>query len=372
MKFQALLALLPLILLLILVGDGGVRGFAMGGIMILGLSFLWSLGQYFFHKVGLKGSWGVVFPGEEAKQEIVVSNHGLFPLWVKAEDQVRNLDQLGTTQRLYHLDPGREGRWSYTVKGMLRGRHEVGPLITKGHDPLGFFPWQRLWDQYRHILILPTVSSVSGLPQEGQSLGRHHSTSIESDPHDIRYTRPYEPGDEPRYLDLRSTALTGKLHTRVLGSTRHHESILFINLCSDDYPVRRRSALFERVINVASSIVVHQLNRGIEVWASLLGQEGSALLPGEQILPILAESELVSQKGTLEVTMSQIPTAPRDIYYLGPPTSPELTDQLIVLSQMGYRVWPLFFGLSQMAWERGSLKQVWQGDDDGPIDFRPL
>ncbi len=236
-------------------------------LIVLLSSFLYSRAQAKSVVVYRRHPSVKTFKFQVARIEIVVQNRGILPIpYVAIVDNSAGF-HAGSDDRAVFSLRGRERRTiSYEVKGYNRGAFELGPVKIMGSDPIGFFPWQRLYGAQGRLVVYPTVYPISipsfdGIPSGSIKV----SNPIYEDVTNYRSLREYMPGDDPRKINWKVSARTGTLHTMEYLPAVYFPSIVLLNLTAPDYQQRNRYQHSERTIEAAASLVSHLAGLGLSV-----------------------------------------------------------------------------------------------------------
>lgn len=195
--------------------------------------------------------------------EISTTAQNLMPLPVPAflvADEPASLKTADVDRKVFSLlaGSGRLARLSYHVKGQARGKYFVGPLTVFSSDPLGFFPWWRVWHDSCAVTILPQILPLSLLFSDGVPLGElATSNPMYEDPGRLRSFREYSPGDDPRRIQWKISAKSGHLQVANYFPTISVPALILVNLNPADYAGKRVSSHSERAIIAAASAVQH-------------------------------------------------------------------------------------------------------------------
>ncbi len=218
-----------------------------------------------------------LFVGEQADLVIEITNAKPLPLsWLKAEDEFPTQismarGRLFRTSRsdrqmltnLLALRFYERVRKHYHLTAVKRGVLTFGPVLLRSGDLFGFRQQQRVDEQVDEMLVYPRVVPVSALvlPASypfGDLLTRRRLTD---DPLRITGTRPYVPGDNPRFLHWKATARRGELQSKTFDPGASSRTAIFLDIQTvrgmpglvDDY--------LEYAISTAASVARLLLDR---------------------------------------------------------------------------------------------------------------
>lgn len=187
-----------------------------------------------------------VFAGEDVRMDVAIDNRKPLPLpwfeWrlglaetlpVQGEDLAANAAPgQNFLVRRGALGWYRKQRWSFTLKPVERGFHQVGPATLRSADLLGVFPRTLEREELDHVIVFPRVVPLEdlGLPADRPFGERRGGERIFEDPLRIAGLREYRPGDPLRRLDWKATARTGDLQSRVYEPSAQQQLYLFVNI----------------------------------------------------------------------------------------------------------------------------------------------
>ncbi len=218
-----------------------------------------------------------LFVGEQADLVIEITNAKPLPLsWLKAEDEFPTQismarGRLFRTSRsdrqmltnLLALRFYERVRKHYHLTAMKRGVLAFGPVLLRSGDLFGFRQQQRVDDQVDEMVVYPRVVPVSELMLPASHPFGDLATRrrLTDDPLRITGTRPYIPGDNPRFLHWKATARRGELQSKTFDPGASSRTAIFLDIQTvrgmpglvDDY--------LEYAISAAASIARLLLDR---------------------------------------------------------------------------------------------------------------
>jgi uncharacterized protein (DUF58 family) len=167
---------------------------------------------------------------------------------------------------LLHLRPWGKQTLSYHLTSQNRGEYAIGPVVLRGSDPLGFFPWKKQYGEVQRLIVYPEVAPVDLPVRTGLPAGSIRVESrIYEDVTQYRSLREYLPGDDFRRICWKVSARTGRLYSVDYLPTLYAPVLILLNLNREDYPARYRYHWVERAAVLAASLVVHFLTLKQEV-----------------------------------------------------------------------------------------------------------
>lgn len=251
------------------------------------------------------------------------------------------------------LGPWEKRKLSYAIESRERGDFEVGPFIIRGSDPLGLFPWEKQVGGFTKIIIYPRVLSLELMHKEGLPAGNIKSENrIYEDITRYRSLKEYTPGDDTRRINWKVSARLGNLYCTEYLPALSFPVLILLNLTTNDFPVKYRSHLIERGVEVAASLCYYFIGMGQEVGLVTSGVLPSADAYGYHSVPIkssyghavtLLECLARIRTGSADFTQviftagTRIPMGTR-IPVISPPLNMEQIAFLEMLKRKGYNV----------------------------------
>lgn len=200
-----------------------------------------------------------VFYGESVTVTLRLRNESPFPLpWLQVLERRPQPLAVGTFDAVTSLGPGEEATFRYSLDGLRRGRHTIGPLLLTAGDPFGFGHAERALEGldrltvYPRIFPLPELGLPARLPMGDLAVRRR----LFEDPAWLAGTRPYLPSDSMRRIHWPATARTGELVTRQFRHAMLLPAAVCLNLRRQDYP---GAAIWrsELAVSTAASLAQH-------------------------------------------------------------------------------------------------------------------
>ncbi len=218
---------------------------------------------------------------ERAALRFSVMSRLPFPL--PAVRVAETVGRLRTEQALFRslLPPRGKVGIEVAFRPQERGEFPVGPIRLSGHDPFGLFGWERRFPAPATVVVYPAIYRLELVNDRGLPAGSIPSLSpFHEDVTRYRGVREYIAGDEPKRVNWRLSAKTGRLYTTEYDRTLYSPVRILLNTCREDYPERRRDYLIERAIETAASLVVSFARLGQAVGLAVASKEG---VPGSPI-----------------------------------------------------------------------------------------
>lgn len=213
----------------------GLLAFCIYGVALLvalawGMSRVWLWGVRCTREV----SEEVIEQGELVKVVVQVRNRSPWPiLWLYVEETLPKPSIVqGQTRRLGFLPPGRSLYLHYAVRLPRRGCHAIGPAVLESGDVFGLFRRIRIDAGRDFVTVLPRYEVIEEF-RVGQRrmLGDLRAArSIFEDPTRVRGIREYMRGDPYKHIHWKSTARTGRLHTKIFEPVTEAGATLVLDL----------------------------------------------------------------------------------------------------------------------------------------------
>jgi uncharacterized protein (DUF58 family) len=199
-----------------------------------------------------------MFYGEKSVIQLEVRNHGRLPIvWLQLRESVPVQVRVGGQfARVFNL--GSRGRQllEYAIEGRQRGYYELGPLDLRSGDLFGLAGEGHAIVEADFLTVYPKIIPLTGVDLLSHSpLGSlRHNQPLFEDPSRVRGKRDYISGDSERRIDWKASASTGWLQVKLLEPSISLETIIFLNLNSEEYDLHTRGYTSELAIIVAASL----------------------------------------------------------------------------------------------------------------------
>jgi uncharacterized protein (DUF58 family) len=190
--------------------------------------------------------------------QVEISNRSWLPaVWLRVQDYfpLEIADQR-SFQQVISLGPRETSLLTYNLKAQKRGYYPVGPLNVTSGDLLGMSPEKTSIGQPDHLTVYPRVIPFSEvkLPSRSPMGSLRTRQPVFEDPTRPAGKREYRTGDSLRRIDWKATATTGRLQTKLFEPSISLETMLFLNLNAEDYPLRARYDATEMAVVIAASL----------------------------------------------------------------------------------------------------------------------
>lgn len=196
--------------------------------------------------------------------EILVENHGRLPAYMLAlNDSPGGLAVFRNIRGLCTLRAN--SRLVITWQGYCaeRGVYTLGPVIVRGCDPLGLFPFHLSYPETTTLFVYPAPAFADLKSPGGIPLGTLLTpNALYEDLTRCRSLRPYHTGDEPRRINWKASARVGAargvegsgLMVNEYEATISFPVFIFLNIARLDYSLRKRDLYMERAIEAAAAL----------------------------------------------------------------------------------------------------------------------
>lgn len=161
------------------------------------------------------------------------------------------------------LEPGQEHEELFAVPTERRAVIVAGPVLSVRGDQLGLLRRAVRWtdpvDLFVHPVTVPITPSAAGLVRdlEGQTTKKITNNDLA-----FHALRPYEPGDDRRYVHWRTSARVGQLMVRQFEETRRSQLTIVLSENEEHYADADE---FELAVSVVASIGAQVVREGTRV-----------------------------------------------------------------------------------------------------------
>jgi uncharacterized protein (DUF58 family) len=176
---------------------------------------------------------------------------------------------LGSRPRLVleRLGAQRSSTVAYTMRGEVRGRYEVGPLVMYLADPFGLCELARSFTNVGRLTVVPQVVDLPNVRLAGEFAGtgdsRARSVAVHGE--DDVATREYRNGDDLRRVHWRSTARTGELMVRREEQPWESRATLVLDTRRQGHRGDGPTSTFEWAVSATASIGLHLRRSGYRI-----------------------------------------------------------------------------------------------------------
>lgn len=213
------------------------------------------------------------FPGENITVRLSIKNKSLLPvIWLHAQESLPlEISNIKVLRQVFTLPPHGSDQLDYQLTPHKRGYYPIGPLQLSTGDLLGLVREKIIQGERDYLTVYPKVVPLTKifLPSHSPLGDLRYEQPIFEDPSRSIGKRDYMPGDSLRRIDWKSTAVVGRLQTKLYEPSIALETVLFLNLNADEYHLKFRYNATELAIVVAASlanwIVGHKQSVGLVV-----------------------------------------------------------------------------------------------------------
>ncbi|MEM9774543.1 MAG: DUF58 domain-containing protein, partial [Chloroflexota bacterium] len=155
---------------------------------------------------------------------------------------------------------GREKvEFPYAVRAQRRGYYRVGPTQLRSGDMFGFVPEQASMLPADYLTVYPRITPIEKLGITSRlPFGAISSRQrLFEDPARPNGVRDYRPGDSMRQINWKVSAHTRNLVVKTLEPAINLETMVVLNLDSEDYTRWSRFSTIEWSIELAASLAAH-------------------------------------------------------------------------------------------------------------------
>lgn len=158
---------------------------------------------------------------------------------------------------------------TYRVMCRPRGVYQIGPVRAVASDPLGLAELPAEDGPVDHLIVYPTVESLSGFPMvrgHDPSMAASRPEHSQRGGEDFYTLREYQRGDDLRRVHWPSSAKTDELMIRQLETPWQSRALVLLDVRSSVY---ESSDAFETAVSGAASVVTHLVRSGFDadLWA---------------------------------------------------------------------------------------------------------
>jgi uncharacterized protein (DUF58 family) len=149
-----------------------------------------------------------------------------------------------------------------TVVFPYRGRHQENLFSVSTKFPFGFLRKTARVTLRRETIVYPAIEPREATELLLDSIAGEIETHLRGDGHDFYRVRPYEPQDNARHVDWKSTAHAGALQVREFTRDQHASMQIFFDRQIEPGQEER----FEEVVENCAYVVWGLADREARVW----------------------------------------------------------------------------------------------------------
>jgi uncharacterized protein (DUF58 family) len=247
--------------------------------------------------------------GERFEEEFTFHNKGRLPtalIEVREDAEFPGYKSVAT----FHLPA--QGSYSWRSEGICqrRGLFDMGNLVVKITDPLGFFSVKERILDSKSIIVFPTTFDLPFfrvLPRQELGTSKRQWFTSESGTNAAR-VRDYLSGDSFRNIHWHTTAHTGNLMVKEfdpdLANYSYKDIWIVLDMLNTSHFGKGYETTEEYVISIASSLVKKYVDEGKNVGLMASGDRSFLFLPDtgeehqEELMRALA---IIEANGTLSL-----------------------------------------------------------------------
>jgi uncharacterized protein (DUF58 family) len=139
------------------------------------------------------------------------------------------------------------------------GGYEVGDILVRADDALGFFAYEQAFERRRQLKVYPGAEALGAVlrPLETQVFSGNQVARTRGEGVEFADLRPYVPGDRVRRINWRATAWRGEPWVNEAHPERNSDVVLFLDTFAE---VRRGAAgTLDLAVRAAASLTAHYL-----------------------------------------------------------------------------------------------------------------
>jgi uncharacterized protein (DUF58 family) len=178
-------------------------------------------------------------------------------------DPAHNAPAILTNPVYFPMIPGRATvEAPVTVVFPYRGRHKENLFSISTGFPFGFLRKSTRVALRRETIVYPALDPRPGTDMLLDSLAGELETHLRGDGHDFYRVRPYEPQDNARHVDWKSTAHAGELQVREF--TRDQQGV--VEILFDRRIESGRRQRFEELVENCACLAWRLADRDARIW----------------------------------------------------------------------------------------------------------
>jgi uncharacterized protein (DUF58 family) len=239
------------------------------------------------------------FGGEDIPVDLRVVNTGRVPIpWITVDESLPvELREAPFGARAFTLPVRGQRTFRYTLVTRRRGYFTLGPARLQVGDILGIDRYELVVPRPQPFVVYPRILPLErlGLPTRSALVALPDRTPLFEDPSRIMGVREYRPGDSPRRIHWAASARSSQLLVKQYQPAIARETLLCLDLFSNDYPFQGWYDAVEQAIVVAASLASHSIVReGLSAGLATVGRDATSgeterviVPPGSHLIPLL-------------------------------------------------------------------------------------
>ncbi len=225
--------------------------------------------------------------GDEVKVIVKVKNSGMLPVpWLLLEDLLPasaltqkppRIKVKGKRIQLKMLRPGAEITVKYHIKCLMRGYHQIGPLLLESGDLFGLHRRYRIDAEPSYLLVYPQVVGLQGYDLASRRpIGDVQLVHrLFEDPTRNAGVRPYQPGDPLNRVHWGATARTGVLHSKIYEPSTLAGATLVLDFHKGSYHKRGEPHRSELAVTATVSLANAVFELGQQIGLVTNGRDAA-------------------------------------------------------------------------------------------------
>jgi uncharacterized protein (DUF58 family) len=225
--------------------------------------------------------------GDDVRVIVRVKNSGFLPVpWILLEDLLPapalsqrppRLKVKGKRIQLKLLRPGAELTVKYHLTCLMRGYHQVGPLLLESGDLFGLHRRYRIDAAPSYLLVYPRVVGLEGYDLASRRpIGDVQLVHrLFEDPTRNAGVRPYQPGDPLNRVHWGATARTGVLHSKIYEPSTLAGATFVLDFHRQSYPKRGEPHRSELAVTTTISLANAVFELGQQIGLVTNGQDAA-------------------------------------------------------------------------------------------------
>lgn len=197
---------------------------------------------------------------EQVEVTVTLSNSGSRTTAVTSADETLDY-RLADRPRFMvpALAPGSACQARYIVRPPVRGRHVLGPMVTRSVDVFGLATRGRALEGTQSVIVLPRIIGLTGVPEGAVGLGTYGdgTTTLALHGEDDQGIREYRSGDEMRRIHWPASARTGALMVRHEDRPLRRQAMVIVDTCASGHTTSGPTSTFEWCIAMGASVLAH-------------------------------------------------------------------------------------------------------------------
>jgi uncharacterized protein (DUF58 family) len=225
--------------------------------------------------------------GDDVRVIVRVKNSGFLPVpWLLLEDLLPapalsqrppRLKVKGKRIQLKLLRPGAELTLKYHLTCLMRGYHQVGPLLLESGDLFGLHRRYRIDAAPSYLLVYPRVVGLEGYDLASRRpIGDVQLVHrLFEDPTRNAGVRPYQPGDPLNRVHWGATARTGVLHSKIYEPSTLAGATFVLDFHRQSYPKRGEPHRSELAVTATISLANAVFELGQQIGLVTNGRDAA-------------------------------------------------------------------------------------------------